>query len=180
MFFSAATYRIRLEHTGILIMTVFQLLMVSCNITKKLNKESVITSSQSVVTSTITEQLDTAVTIHPDSLQGSLSMTDLFRGNMLYESNGSEILQMHYDPLTKRVVAKAIRKKVVVPVQIHKTTITQARTSTQSSRKTVTKDKQIVAGLKTANLWLILAIMALILAWYLAAIFKKKKTGEQT
>lgn len=179
MFFSAATYRLRFEHIGVLIVLVFQLLMASCNINKKLNKESVVTSTQSVITSTVTELIDTAVTIRSDSLQGSLSMTDLFNGRMLYESNGSEILEVHYDTLTKRVMAKAIRKEVMVPVQIHKTTIMQARTSTRTSRKTVVKDKQASVGLKTANLWLILAIMALILAWYLVAIFKKKRTGQQ-
>lgn len=142
--------------------------------------EQINTDLTTVSNKTVTECLDTIVTIRPDSVKASLSAQDLLQGKELYEDNGGEILEVKYDSLTKKIMARAVRKPVIVPININRTSVTSATaTERQQDNKTQTvkeanKEKAGLFGQVNLNYaWWIIGAAGLI--WLIFFLWKNRK-----
>jgi hypothetical protein len=112
---------------------------------KKKEEHRVKVDSVATSHTTITETLDTGIVLPPDTLTGSIKLTDLLAGDSIDVETDAGTLIVKLDPVTKKLKARSTRKPKTVPVKINKTTTTDNRTAVKrdESHKAAEKVKDV-------------------------------------
>jgi hypothetical protein len=153
------------------------LLLTSCTNMKKIVhkeevKENTRTQTETATTRTITEQVDSNVTLNPDSLEGAISLQELFDGPETFENENTTVT-LKFDSVSKKINTKVVNKPKVIPVHINKTTVESENKKQDEHKKidTVKKDvdKDRQGIVKPFNLnylwWLLLLLLIPIWKW---------------
>lgn len=151
--------------------------LISCSTNKHVNKTKETTNSvtETASTSTVTSEADTNAVTKQKELTTEAPLTDLLAGDTSCTESGEIEVQLHYDPVKKKMIAKVTAKPQIVPFKFKKVEEKHEKKVEEKTVTIVTKEKEVKRWAIPWWIWVILILIMLIcVAWRLY----KKKPGS--
>lgn len=158
------------------------------NISKTKNKEQTVTETKtaqtftSAATRTITETVQTDIEVKKDSLTTTGGQDELDAGAVIKSENANLVIETWKDPKTKKIISRATRKQLIIPVSVNKKTIeaiNQGATFTQDKKaatKKSSESKNVNTSARTGVgvyiIWFLLILLALFICWRIGKRYK--------
>jgi hypothetical protein len=131
------------------IIIIFLVLFSSCKVFKNFHKEktkqTTLTYTKTITTTTVTERIDTAIVIKSDTVRAQGRLDSLLTGHDIKDSSAAGVTIIHYDTVFKKIYIKSIAAAKTVTVYINKTTTEKKEVDQKTKTKTETfkKDKVV-------------------------------------
>lgn len=150
-----------------------------CSTSKHINKskttEDKITDLVTAFSSTVTETIDTVITVKSATITAEKDLDYFIAGDTIKHEDNDLTIISFFDRPTNKIHVKAVRKKITVPVEKKKTTVSNGSTIMHEMTKTKTLDtvKNVERKWSWFNwLWLLLLLIPLAMWKYRAKIWK--------
>jgi hypothetical protein len=162
---------------NLLIAFVLALSMASCghkNTTRSTDSltTKVDSSSASVETTIVTERVDTMVILKPTESVSDVPFESIIDTSVLVIDNELQAVEVKFDPVTKRIRAKAKIKQREIPIVIDRTSVTtRAQISdykSETKAKSAEYNKEIVKPLIPSYVWLMIIVLGIgaLIMWF--------------
>lgn len=153
----------------------------SCGTMKKHHEEHTTSATETTkndIAKTVTEKVDTTVTIKRDSVVAVRPIDDLLHGKPIQATDGGSTVRVTYDSISGNVRAVGITEEREVPITIDKTTVeTDKTTSVAKSNEAIVQESKERKGANFEwSLILILFIIIAVIALYLI-FFRRPRDG---
>ena len=145
------------------------IILSSCGFIRNASKSSFkeVTASEVAETAIVKEKTDTIITIEAHTARASVPISEATDTMVTVIDTHTQSVEVKYDPVTKRINAKAVVKKRDVRVVVDKETIVQKQEKTESKSisKKVKKEKR---SFSLGWIWIVLIFLLgyLVYRWY--------------
>lgn len=158
--------------------------LASCNVTKDLHKTRTATDSttqvKTAITQTVTESIDTCITIPGAALTGVKAIEQLQAGDSIFEETPELEIVTKIDK--GRIKTTAVKRPQIIPVKQNRIMVTHMAQDKRSEVKTdigtIDKHRVSTGGINWNWLWLLILVVLIAEAWHLGW-FKKKKAPPE-